>query len=355
MPRPAILMLELDPATEQDLNEALSAAGFDVYAADSVNALGQALSSTPFSLVMCDADMPNSRPSSVLHTLQQVRADTPVIFTGREASAARILDILRGGGADFVQKPVNPTAVVERVREVLRREQARRGAFRHLRQRAEAAEQELARVERSSASRVSGLDDQLILSFAKGALQTFMDVEQRTADLEKAAAAASDDGSPRRMVAWIMHPDDDFVRGMMSLAPRANLDFLPPLTSGGEVLDKLGTTPPDLLVLGESLPDIPTPLVIETVKNQYPAVELLIIEGWGTSSRAAALVSGSYPAEERRALGRADDLLALIDVARERSADASFGRDFAERFRDRHKEFLRRYAELMKRLGAPAS
>lgn len=352
MPRPAILMLELDPAAEQALNEALAAAGFDVYAADQPDSLINALQATAFPLVICDADLPNTRPSAMAQRIHQTRPDTAVVFTGREASAARILDILRGGGSDLLQKPINAIAAVDRIREVLLREQQRRGGVRHLRNRAEAAENELARLERSGASKVSGLDDQLVLTFARGALQTFLDIEKQAAEQERLLRDKDPNAAPRTLHAWILHHDADFVRGMLALGQRAAIEFKPPLTSGGEILDKLSVSAPDLILLGDSLPDIPTPLVIETIKSQHPDVDMLVVEGWGTSSRSAMLVSGSHSEEIRRNLGRADDLLALVETARERSQDASFGRDFAEKFRARHREFLRRYAEVMKRLEA---
>lgn len=269
-----------------------------------------------------------------------------MVFTGREVSAARVLDVLRGGGAEFLQKPINAPVAVERIRHLLAREQARRHA---LRARTEVS---APGSERSGSSRVSGLDDQLIVAFARSALQTFMDVEKQSAEQEQKLRAAGQGATSRSLQAWICHHDTDFVRGMLSLGPRAQLEFKPPLTSGGEVLDKIGTSAPDLIVLGDALPDIPTPLVVETIKSQNPDIELLVIDGWGTQSRSATLSSGKHPDEERRTLAKADDLLALIEIARSRSADVAAGREFAERFRERHKEFLRRYAEVMKRLEA---
>lgn len=351
MPRPSILMLEQDPASEQVLNDVLAAAGFEVYAADSFDSVVRAVTATPFPALLFDADQAGVRPDLIVQKVHEIRPETAVIFTGRDSAAPRILEMLRAGAADFLAKPIQPRLAAERVRDVLARDQARRAGMRHLRARAEAAEQELARVERSGASRVSGLDDQLILAFARGALQTFLDIEKQSAELERTANAQAD-GANRTLQAWIMHQDASFVGGMLSLAGRAGLEFKPPLTSGGEVLDRLSAASPDLLMLGDAMPDIPTQLVLETIKSQHPDVEVLIIEGWGTPARSGVLVSGTNPTEIRRPLAKADDILALVQIARERSADVSFSREFAERFRDRHKEFLRRYAEVMKRLNA---
>lgn len=352
MPRPAILMLELDPAAEHALNEALDAAGFDVYAVDRPETLLSALQSPELSLVICDADLPNARPSAITQRIHQLRPDLAVVFTSREASAARILDVLRGGGSDLLQKPINATATVERIKEVLKREQQRRRNVSQASSRTEASGNELAGHERSSSSKVSGLEDQLVLAFARGALQTFLDIEKQAAEQERVARNKDPNLAPRTMHAWLVHNDADFVRGMLALGQRASIEFKPPLTSGGEILDKVSVSPPDVIVLGDSLPDIPTPLLIETIKNQYPDVDLLVIEGWGTASRSAFLVSGTHSEEVRRSLGRADDLVAMLEMARERSKDAAFGREFAEKFRTRHREFLRRYAEIMKRLEA---
>ena len=121
-----ILILETDRDAEQQLNGLLSAAGFQVYAADRVQSLLNAVQATRFPVVIIDASTPEMTPGRIAEAILQAQPDTMVIFASGTPSGTALLSMMRGGGADVVRKPYEAAEVIERVRTLLRRRSERR-------------------------------------------------------------------------------------------------------------------------------------------------------------------------------------------------------------------------------------
>ena len=339
-----ILILESDPEAEQQLNGLLSTAGFQVYAADRVQSLLNAVKATRFPVVIVDASTPEMTPGRIAEAILQAQPDTMVMFSSATLSTTGLVSMMRGGGCDVLSKPYEAAEVVERVRTLLRRRSDRRKRAREWQRRAKAAEHALE--ELRSTTSASPLPHHYV-EFGEYALQQFLEIERRSMDLERKVASLTraTDASQLRVDAWIAHDDADFARGVLGLGNGLLIDFAAPFSTGGEVLDKISANPPAILVLGDQLPDIPGEFVVETVKSAHPSVHVVLVSGWGTPAKRVALVSGTGQPMERP-MDTAEGLVAVLREARERCVDTSVGREFAAEFKRRHEGFLRRLAEL---------
>ena len=116
--RPRILVVEDEATTRTLLEGLLTPAGYDVaVAADGADALLQ-LSRTLFDLVIADIRMPLLDGLKLIEIMKSKRLDTPVIFvTAKKESEARAL---RLGAADYIVKPIQKDALLQRVRKALR-------------------------------------------------------------------------------------------------------------------------------------------------------------------------------------------------------------------------------------------
>lgn len=103
----------------------LEAEGFDVTTyTDGASAL-QALGSAPVDLAVLDIKMPRMDGMELLRRLRQ-KTDLPVIFlTSKDEEIDEVLG-LKMGADDYIRKPFSQRLLVERIRSVLRRWEARR-------------------------------------------------------------------------------------------------------------------------------------------------------------------------------------------------------------------------------------
>lgn len=347
-----ILILETDPTAERQLNDVLTGAGYQVYAADSVGSVLQGLDSTAFPIVFIDAICAEPDLATVAAKAVERQPGCMVLFTGEECSTQDALDILRGGGADFISRPFAPEVVLERVADALLRRRRRRARSKLWERRAKAAEHALGQAEIGSGAHASTLE--LMDSFAEFALETFVGLERKNMELERQLRrheAPTETKEREPLQAWVAHSDLEFAGGVVSLGPKLGLRFSATMSTGGEVLDKISDTPPQVLVLDAALPDIPGELLVQTVRAEWPELQMVVIEGWGSDAREVSVVGGSAP-EVRRSMETVQDLIDMVEIAADRAHEAATGRDFAEAFKQQHEEFLRRFAELKKSLGS---
>ncbi len=348
----AILILEPDRDLELQLNEMLTASGYQVYAAETPDSLVKALETTAFPLIIIALEALEASGSDVASFTASALGHQPecmVLFAADEPALPTALSMLDAGGAGFVDKPYAPEGVLRRLSTALDRRRRARSRTKVWERRAKAAEHML-----SEAREGSGDDRARLLrvvDFAEYALQKFLALERRNLELERTIKQLEnpDDNDADRepLPTWIAHPDDAFTGGVVGLGPQLNLDFRPPMATGGEILDKLSASAPELIILGDNLPDIPGQMVAETIRTEYPNVQLIVVEGWGTPNRSVSL-TGAGAKDSLRTMENVDDLIAMIELAKERCYDTAIGREFAAKFKKRHDDFLRRFAEIKK-------
>lgn len=270
-----------------------------------------------------------------------------------------VLGVIRAGASDFIARPFLPTEVCERVHVALDRRRAERAELIALHQRLLRAEeqtavlqQQLSAPHRAAAVQSEAANPAVVASaiaFAELALQTFTAIEKEHLDILRRALPTEDPTMAARLSTYtrtfIAHQDPDFVRGVVKRGEQLGLEFKAPLGTGGEILDKIGHSAGELLIVGDHLPDIPAQIVVETIQSQHPDVSIVYIEAWGTANQSVTLLSGAMPPVSRL-MQSVSDLLAILQAARARAQDSLFSREFTERFRGKHDMFLRKYSEV---------
>lgn len=118
--RPAILLVDDEPALREPLARYLEMQGFQVTEAASAAEARATLGAVRFDLVLLDVMMPGEDGLSLCRHLAEARR-LPVIFlTARGEATDRIVG-LEIGADDYVVKPFEPRELVARIRSVLRR------------------------------------------------------------------------------------------------------------------------------------------------------------------------------------------------------------------------------------------
>lgn len=345
MPKPSVLILESDAASEQRLHAVLGSAGYEVYSAARVDALLEAVRKTSFSVVLVDLAQVGVEPASLASMILQHRPHIRLIFSGPELPFDRLLALLRAGAADYFARPYDAVEVVARIRDNVQRLSTLRRT----------------RTDTNSAGFLAvpsmapaGPDTAQVVAFARQAIQAFVELQQQTVDLRRQVMEHDPrmaERLNRPVTAWIAHADDNFVRPMVNVAPRFDLEVTAVLTTGGEILDRLSAVRPQVLLIGDSLPDIPSEMIVETIMSQAPEVNVIVIEGWETGNRSGVLRSGAEPTPVHRRLAVLDDLAHLVRRAADRARNALITREVTEEFRSRNADFVRAYSELMNACG----
>ncbi|MEL6677779.1 MAG: response regulator transcription factor [Pseudomonadota bacterium] len=122
---PKIALVDDDRNILTSVRMTLEAEGFEVTTyTDGASAL-QALGSAPVDLAVLDIKMPRMDGMELLRRLRQ-KTDLPVIFlTSKDEEIDEVLG-LKMGADDYIRKPFSQRLLVERIRSVLRRWEARR-------------------------------------------------------------------------------------------------------------------------------------------------------------------------------------------------------------------------------------
>lgn len=121
-----ILVVEDEREIADLLVAYLERGGFDVARATTVSDAIRMHAQIRPDLILLDIGLPGGDGLDVLTTIRR-RSDTPVIMVTAQDDDVTKLSSLRIGADDYVQKPFNPSEIVERVRAVLRRTQGLTG------------------------------------------------------------------------------------------------------------------------------------------------------------------------------------------------------------------------------------
>ncbi|MGB0498490.1 MAG: response regulator [Rubricella sp.] len=119
-----IALVDDDRNILTSVSMALEAEGFSVKTYTDGASAYQALSTAPADLAVLDVKMPRMDGMELLRRLRQ-KTDMPVIFlTSKDEEIDEVLG-LRMGADDYVRKPFSQRLLIERIRAVLRRRDAR--------------------------------------------------------------------------------------------------------------------------------------------------------------------------------------------------------------------------------------
>ena len=124
---PIIALVDDDKNILTSVSIALEAEGFHVRTYTDGAAALSALTSAPPDLAIFDIKMPRMDGMELLRRLRQ-KSDMPVIFlTSKDEEIDEVLG-LRMGADDFIRKPFSQRLLIERIRALLRRVEAKNAA-----------------------------------------------------------------------------------------------------------------------------------------------------------------------------------------------------------------------------------
>jgi DNA-binding NarL/FixJ family response regulator len=180
-------------------------------------------------------------------------------------------------------------------------------------------------------------------------VRRFMEAERRATDLaDKTAGRAPGQppaGSEVRML--VVDSDDRLFKTLeKALARRARGFDLTLAQTGGEALDYVTKNAYQIALIGPSLPDLPSSLVLRTLAAQAPETIAIAYEPNGRleiieQSRAIPLVDKFTAAQQ---------LVDRIDELAEAHGAKLTERRYLAAFRERHYEFLRKLSDLRKKI-----
>ncbi len=188
-------------------------------------------------------------------------------------------------------------------------------------------------------------------------LKEMMELSRRVTDLEERLLTEDGMGSSTRDLAGpfeLLLVDDDPGLGAeirRALTPEAGWRIRS-VQSGGEALDSASQTTPHVLVVKETLPDLPGRMVVKTVKATAPDVAaLLFTPPSGTAQGEVKMVEGSRLLSIVPAFRELGQILPALEDVREALRRKTRERRYLQAFRKEHFHFLKRYHLLKQRLS----
>jgi len=121
--------------------------------------------------------------------------------------------------------------------------------------------------------------------------------------------------------------------------------------SGGEALDVANQTPPNILVVNQTLPDLPASMVIKSIKGRMPEVVTLMFSAPDEGSPGEVkMVDASKLLTLIPSFSAPDQLVGSLLEVREALRQKVRERRYLQNFRKQHLEFLQKYNTLKQRL-----
>jgi DNA-binding NtrC family response regulator len=273
-----------------------------------------------FSVALVDIDTPT--PRAGIATIRAIKHKSPtsmVIALTPRRSYDDAVDAVRAGAIDLILKaPESVAYLKERVIDAAGRSVGRREVD-------------------------SVLDD--VRGVHEDFLQRFMDAERRAIDLADKLAGRDrtriDHLDELRVL--IIDAADDLVAAATAAAP-AGFAFVH-ATSGGEGLDRTSSGGFHYAMVAETITDLPATTVARTIRNQHPDTVVLSFLGPAGDGRVD-LVETHGVRSLIRPFHDPQQLLDRLDELAEAWRIKARERRYAQAFREKHFDFLRRYVEL---------
>jgi DNA-binding NtrC family response regulator len=329
-----ILVVDGDPGVLRGLERLFRDAGFAVTGVSDLDRARDQITNRFFGVALIDLDTPG--PLAGIELLRFAKEKSPltavIVMTARKAFEAVAL-AFRAGAIDVVPKAQDAVA--------------------YLRDRVLAASREL----RSSQSREQLLGE--VAELHDEFLRQMMEISRHATDLEDKLLRRDGDESTSAIptVLDLLVVDDDTA---LTVALEKGLTQdkgwrVRFAQTGGEALDGATQIKPHILVVKETLPDLPAGMLVKTVKASAPDLVALVFsppgEGGGgevkmmEASRLTPLLSSFSDPEQ---------LVGVLEDVREALRRKAAERRYMNVFRKRHFAFLKRYNLVKQKLARPA-
>ncbi len=317
-----VLVVDGDAAVQKGLEKLLTPRGLPVTAASTHEKALELVGTKIFGVVVIDLDTPT--PNAGLRLVEQVRAASPtslvLVLASRKAFDAAV-SAFRTGANDVVLKAPDQVDYLT------------------------------ARIFDAAGDWVTRRKTKVLLGEIRDALEEFlrrfMEAERRAVDLEDQIAGRvpgqGGTGADEEVRMLFIDSDDRLFRSMQHHG--TNYKFTLAQT-GGEALDYVTKNAYQIALVGPTLPDLPSSLVIKTLKAQTPETIVIAYEPNGRldiveGSRTIQIVSRFTAAAPR-----AERLAELAEAHHAKVRE----RRYLAAFRERHYEFLRKLSDLRKKI-----
>lgn len=341
MSGPVILLLDTDPNSRRMLHQAMTRAGFRVAAVASPFDLVDMLGKYRFDIVILDAWIENADRHELFTLIKQQQPRTEIIYISDQDVYAWAVESFRWGAVDFLLKPVERDELVASIGRAVDKAASQRPP--------EPPAPAPAPVPAVTADKKLLRD---VLDFNEECLKLFLSLERQNIYLEEQSAAAEgrsvavEIGSLQLI---IVHSDDDILDTITRQAVGIPLSTEQVYT-GGEALDLVSRRPFNVLIMSTQLPDMDGEMLAYSLKPQYPSLEIIVIDNWGSPSASAQILSTSGDTSAVHPLRTGRDLASLLDEIQNRRVQKAEEKRFANTFRDRHESFIKSYAEMKVRI-----
>jgi len=114
-----ILIIDDEPALRQTLGAILKRSGYTAFMAGTGQEGLQKLREDTYSLLFLDIKLPDGLGVDLLPEIHKIDPELPVIVLTAHATLEAAMQAVRGGARDFLLKPIDPAAILERVSQVL--------------------------------------------------------------------------------------------------------------------------------------------------------------------------------------------------------------------------------------------
>ena len=118
-----ILVVDDEPHARKTLTVILERAGYEAESADNGREATKMLSKSIYNLVFSDFRMPDVDGMQVLHALNKVQPDTPLIMITAHGTIENAASAMHQGASDYITKPYNAEELLIRVERATRQKQ----------------------------------------------------------------------------------------------------------------------------------------------------------------------------------------------------------------------------------------
>ena len=315
-----VLVVDADPSVQEGIAQLLAQSQLSVSAASSPEKVLELCGAKLFGVVIVDLDTPT--PGAGIELVKQVRRRSPTslvfLLQSRKSFDAAVA-AFRAGAHDVILKAPDQVEYLS------------------------------ARIRDAAGDWVTRRGNQVLFGDIRDALEDFvrrlMEAERRAIELEDRATGRDDERTDLddEVRVLFVDTDDRLYKSLVKVGPAYQFSIV---HTGGSALDQTSKGSYHIVLVGPSLPDLPSSLVVKTIKTQSPETIVIAYEPNGRldiveQSRVIPIV------DKFTAASQLGDRLAELAGARRATVRE---RRYLQIFREKHHELLRRLSDLRKRI-----
>lgn len=125
-PEGTVFVVDDDPLVRRSLERLLGSVNLPVRSFGTVSQFREAPGPTGPSCIVLDVRMPGMSGMELQKQLAVEGATVPIIFVSGHGDVSTVADAMRGGAIDFLEKPVSPQRLLDRVQQALAQDRENR-------------------------------------------------------------------------------------------------------------------------------------------------------------------------------------------------------------------------------------